>query len=110
MTQLTGFKSDHIGSYIVKDPESTLDYSINWEDWLDTGDTITGSNWTIETIAGDTDPVLRTTDGFVGTGLTTIWVSGGTAGNNYRITNTITTDNGLTDERYFRVFVKDRSA
>jgi len=109
MTQTTGFRTDNIGSYIVKDPESYLDYSIDWSDWLDLGDGIATSTWTIQSITGDSDPL--TTDNNTRTlTTTTVWLAAGSASNNYRITNTITTASGLTDERYFRVFVKDRSA
>jgi hypothetical protein len=111
MTQLTGFRRDRTGSYIEKDPQSYLDYSMDWSDWMPTGDQISTSSWTIETISGDAAPL--TTDQNtknVSTSITTVWLAAGTAGNNYEVTNTIVTDNGLTEERYFRVFVKNRSA
>lgn len=108
MTQLTGFTRDRDGAFIVKDPDSYLDYSVDWSDWLDDSDDIATSTWTIETITGDTAP-LTTDANSKANGITTIWLDGGTAGNNYRVTNTITTDNGLTDERYFRIFVKNRT-
>ena len=111
MTQLTGFRSDRTGSYIDKDPDAYLDYSIDWSDWMPNGDTIATSTWSIETIAGDANPM--TTDQNTlnpSTSIATVYLDAGSAGNNYTITNTITTTNGLTDERFFRVFVKQRSA
>lgn len=110
MTQTTGYKTDNIGSYIVKDPDSTLDYSVDWGEWLVEGDTLTNSTWTIQTISGDASPMTQTTSAVQSSGKATVWLTAGTAGNNYRITNTIETAAGLTDERYFRIFVRDRTA
>lgn len=109
MTQTTGFRTDNIGSYIVKDPDSYLDYSIDWSDWLNSGDGILSSTWTIQAITDDANPIT-TDNNLTTTSSATVWLSGGTTGNNYRITNTITTAAGLTDERYFRIFIKDRTA
>lgn len=74
-----------------KDPNATLDYSINWEDWL-AGDTITVSNWTAT--AGITIESASNT-----TTLASVWLSGGTARDNYTITNAITTAGGRIDDR-----------
>lgn len=110
MTQLTGFKKDAIGSYIEKDPQSVLDYTIDWTDWLINNDALSTMTWTISTISGDASPLAKTSDLIdLSTNKTTIYVSGGTANNNYRVTCRITTDAGLTEERYFRIFVRDRS-
>lgn len=111
MTQLTGFRKDRTGSYIDKDPDAYLDYSIDWSDWMPAGDSLASSSWTIETIAGDSNAMTTDQNTFSGgTNIATVWLDGGSAGENYTITNTITTTNGLTDERFFRVFVKQRSA
>ena len=107
----TGFTTDRIGAYTEKDPQATLDYTIDWDLWVSTGDTIASSQWAIETITGDANPLVMTTDSFDNiNNTTTVWIADGSISNQYRITNTITTTNGLTDERYFRIFVKDRSA
>lgn len=110
MTQLTGFKTDRQGAYIEKDPDATLDYSIDWSDWLSQGDSLQTSTWTISTIAGDTAPVTQESTAInTITSTATIVVSGGGANNIYKLTNRITTDNGLVDERYFRLFVKNKT-
>jgi len=106
----TGFNKDRIGAYIEKDPQSTLDYTIDWSKWINGSDTLDTSTWTIETIAGDATPLASTTTTLDSTNhLTHIWLTAGVDANNYRVTNTVTTVNGLTEERYFRVFVKDRT-
>lgn len=67
---------------------STLDYVFDWtdEDWLDTGELIVTSVWTEPT--GITVLTTSNTDT-----TTTIWILGGTAGETYKFSNTITTDN-----------------
>lgn len=105
-----GFDTDRFGAYINKDPQSTLDYSIDWTDWMPTGQQIDSSSWTISTVSGDSAPLASSSTTFnASDDLTTVFLTAGTAGNKYTVTNTITTDSGLTDERYFRVFVKNIS-
>lgn len=79
----------------LKDPDSVLDYVIDWSDWLD-GDTISTSTWaTPSGITKDSDSNNTTT--------TTIWLSGGTLGKTYRITNRIVTAAGRTADETFKV-------
>ena len=67
----------------IKDPESVLDYGFDWSDWLDTDDTVSTSTWKVPTgITEDSDTNTTTT--------TMIWLSGGTVGSQYKITNRIT--------------------
>ena len=107
---MSGFNTDKIGSFIDKDPQSTLDYTIDWSSWVTDGDAIATSVWDVETIAGDVTPVVNTNDVMdVGASTSTVWLSGGELRNTYRITNTITTTNGLTDERYFRLNITNKS-
>lgn len=108
MATITGFYKDNTGYVIDKDPESRLDYQLTWGDWLPSGDTITASTWTAETISGDTDNLNVTSDEFTDT-TTTVTVNGGTEGNIYRLYNQITTNGGLIERRFFRVKVKSRS-
>lgn len=84
----------------TKDPQSVLDYQIDWSKWL-RGDTIASSTWTVR--AG----ITKTDEDFTDT-TATIWLSGGTVGMSYLLTNTITTVGGRTDERSIQVIVRDR--
>lgn len=108
MATTTGFYKDNTGYVIDKDPESRIDYQLVWSDWLTSGDIISTSSWTAETISGDTDNLTVTSSEFTDTA-TTVTVNGGTSGNIYRLYNTIETDGGLTERRFFRVKVKERS-
>lgn len=84
----------------TKDPQAVLDYTIDWSAWLN-GDTIVGSVWTVET------GITKTTDSFTST-VTTVWLSGGTVGKDYEITNRVTTATGRIDDRTFIIHVEDR--
>lgn len=85
-----------------KDPNSVLDYSIDWSDWLGS-DTIHSSTWTLP--AGIIkDPVGQ--DSFTNT-VTTIWLSGGTAGTTYTILNRIVTHGGRTADQTFKITCKE---
>lgn len=56
--------------YVNKDPDSVLDYEIDWSSWLVDGDTIATSTWTFPAgLTKDSDTNTTTT--------ATVWVSGG---------------------------------
>lgn len=76
----------------TKDPDALLDYQVDWSAWLVDGDTIASSTWEVQSgLTLETDASSTTT--------ATAWLSGGTAGATYRVTNRITTAAGLTDDR-----------
>ena len=92
----------------IKDPQSVLDYGFGWSDWLDTGDTVSTSTWTVPTDAsspavGITEDSESETDT-----TTTIWLSKGVVGVKYKITNHVVTANGRTVERSFYVKVESK--
>lgn len=84
----------------IKDPEALLDYQVDWAAWLG-ADTIDTSVWSVPTgLTAETDSKTNTT--------ATIWLSGGTSGQTYRVTNQIETVGGRTDERSFIVRVEEQ--
>lgn len=91
----------------IKDPDSVLQYTLNWDGgapgpWLSTGETISTSAWTLSStgITKDSDSNTNTT--------TSIIVSGGTAGEDYELTNRISTSNSQTTDRTIRIKVLER--
>lgn len=84
----------------IKDPDAVLDYSIDWSDWLGS-DTISTSTWEVD--SGITEDSNSNTDT-----VTTIWLSGGTAGKKYELTNRITTTGGRTDDRTIIIVVRNK--
>lgn len=97
------------------DPNAVLDYGVDWRaltngtggtDWLEEGETITASTWTLPD--GITvDPANPALDDATES-TTTIWLTGGTAGQTYRVTNHITTSAGREDDRSIFLRVIDR--
>lgn len=88
---------------ILKDPDADLDYAVDWGTgaepgpWLPAGDSIATSVWTVPDglVLGTGDKAPTITGG----NLTRCWLSGGTAGTTYQVTNQITTVDGRVDER-----------
>jgi len=76
----------------IKDPDAVLDYQRDWSAWLTDAETITASTWTPDPSNTDTDLTIDS-DSHTATGAT-LWLSGGTVGATYRITNHITTSAG----------------
>ncbi len=77
-----------------------LDYSVNYTDWL-AGDQISTSVWTYSSgITHGAESINQAKT------ITTIWLSGGTAGQKYTITNTMITVGGRTWYATFKVEVK----
>jgi len=103
MPNLTGFQEDRVGAYIEKDPYAVLDYSLDWTNWMPSGDTITSI--AVSADAGITIDSTTNTDY-----IATANISGGTAGNIYNIEFKIVTTNGLRDSRNFRIKVLERQA
>lgn len=87
----------------VKDPASILDFSFDWSDWLDNGETISLS--VMEATTGLT--IDSTTASLTST---TAWLSGGTSGRTYTLTNRITTNHvpARVDERSVTIRVTNR--
>ena len=90
----------------TKDPDSILTYTLNWNGstpgpWLDTGDTISTSTWIVPNgISASTSSNTNTT--------TTVKVGAATSGEDYSLTNRITTANGLKTDRTILIRVRER--
>ena len=106
MATLTGYKRDNLGIYIDKDPLAELDYSLDWSEYTQSGDSISTASWSIDAISGDASPLATGASSVVGD-TTTVIISGGSVGNIYTVRCTITTTEGLTDRRSFRISVKN---
>lgn len=106
----TGYAKDNIGSWISKDPESQLIYSMDWSEWLPTGDTLASVVYTLQVRANDPEPLIKGATGIQSDVISFVELSGGQVGKLYTVTAAITTVDGLTDRRSFRVKVENRSA
>lgn len=90
-----------MGNSFVHDPDANLPYGVDWTSWLADGDTIQTSTWMVPAglVKGDED---------VADGQATVWLSGGTAGDSYSVTNHIVTTQGMEDDRTIRILARDR--
>jgi hypothetical protein len=96
----------------LKDPSAVLDYKFDWaaltngsgtEDWLASGETISTKTVTATTgITIDSSTITDTNTSV------TVWLSGGTAGNEYTVTCRIVTSSSRTDERSIIIRCVDR--
>jgi len=81
-----------------KAPSEALDHTISYADRLGTSDTIATSTFAVDTgLTNVSDTNSDTT--------TSIRLSGGTAGQRYKVTNTVTTTDGEDHEQVFYVDV-----
>jgi hypothetical protein len=87
-----------------KDPDATLDYQLDWADWLAEGVSIVDLDVTATAgVTVDSTSFTATT--------TTAWLSGGTAGDIALITFRITTDSSPVaqiDDRTVKLRILDR--
>lgn len=85
----------------LKDPESVLDYTWDWSNWLTDDDSILTSVVIVpEGIAKDSTITDSTK--------VTVWLSGGTVSTLYTLDCKIITANGRIDSRQMIIYVKDR--
>ena len=85
----------------LKDPSAILDWAFDWTDWLAAAETITDHTITADTgITVDSSTEL---DGKI-----IVWLSGGTAGINYKVACLVETSAGRTDERTLWIRVSNR--
>lgn len=95
------YDSDDV-PFIEKSPAARLDYTVDWSDWLATGETISSSVWSSD-ISG-----ISLASTMTSITKATAWISGGVIGTTYTFRNWIKTSVTREDTRAFNVVVKDR--
>jgi hypothetical protein len=86
----------------TKDPDAVLDWSFDWTAWLNTP----AESISTSTFSATPGIVLGTTSN-TPTGAT-VWLSGGSDGRPYTVTNQIVTSQGRTDNRSVTIRVQNR--
>ena len=94
------FASRNYG-WAEQDKSALLDYSEDWTDAIIGDDQIVSSTWAAD--SGD----LVLSDPLIAGVVTTVWITGGVAGKSYRVTNTIVTEQGRRDVRFFMLSITD---
>jgi hypothetical protein len=85
----------------IKDPNGRLDYAFDWSAWLEDGETITSTSFTVPLGDVEVDADAEA-DGVV-----TVWLVGGTVGK-AKVTCHIVTSVGREDDRTMSITVKER--
>lgn len=85
----------------AKDPNEVLDYSIDWNPRLVSGDTISTVTWTIP--VGITQGAASNANG-----VTSVFISGGTENAVYTVQCRITTTGGRTMDQSVKLKIKSR--
>lgn len=98
----SGFDLTKRYATINKDPSAVLPYTIDWSPWLEVGDTIVASVWTLPAGTLTMDSESHTTTA------TQIVLSSGDNNKKYDVENHITTANGLEDSRRITLNVATR--
>ncbi len=85
----------------AKDPDDIADYQMDWSNRLEEGETLETSTFTV--VQGSVEIDSQDFNG----GLTTVWLSGGTAGEVCLIRNRVTTDQGRQWDNTGRLRVRE---
>lgn len=85
-----------------KDPSDERFYGLDWQDEL-VSDTIETSSWVVSPTGS-----MVIFDSSATTTTAIVWVAGGIAGTQYRLTNTITTTAGQTRQQSLLVYCDEK--
>jgi hypothetical protein len=90
---------------LLKDPEASLDYAVDWGAEYLNGDAISQSEWQVVPVeAGG----LVIAGGRFDSTVATVTASGGVPGRLYQLTNTVVLESGLSDSRSIVLRVEQR--
>lgn len=90
---------------LLKDPEASLDYAVDWGLEYLTGDTLAQSDWHVTPV--ETGGISIVTSAFDDT-IAKATAAGGVAGHLYELTNHVVLSSGLTDSRSVVLRVEKR--
>lgn len=86
----------------AKDPAAILDYKWNWASWLAEGEVIESI-----TVSRDSLDITIDSSSFTDTTVT-VWLSGGTVGDEYIVSVLVNTNQDRTDERSIKILMEQR--
>jgi hypothetical protein len=92
---------------VTKDPDANLDYQMDWSNWLESGDSLTTTQW----LVSGPDAILKVAASpapEVDGPISRCWLEDGTAGARYKLTCRIETLAGRVDDRTVLVIVRER--
>lgn len=86
----------------TKDPDAVLDYTINWAKWLPEGDQI------VAVTTPDAEAGITVDSASFTATTTTVWVSGGSVGQTYKVPVHIETSGGREDDQTLEFRVREQ--
>ncbi len=92
-------------TFLLKHPDATLDYAVDWGSEYLSGETLATSGWTVEPV--ETGGLTLASSAF-DLLIATATVSGGKTSKIYRLTNHVTTTTGRDDSRSIMLRVEKR--
>lgn len=93
----------------TKDPDSLLDYEIDWSNFLSDSDGNVIDSLVASSFIPDAGITVRLDPPATFTSTKTrVWIEGGTEGSQYDIVNRIRTSDGRIEDRFFRIKIKSR--
>jgi hypothetical protein len=93
-------------SFLLKDPDAVLDYSIDWgAEYLDDGELLAASEWSVDP---DESGGVSVVGSDFDASTSSVKAAGGVAGRLYRLANKVTTASGRIDERSIVIRVEKR--
>lgn len=92
-------------TFLLKHPEATLDYAVDWgADYL-SGEALATSDWTVEPAEPGGVAIASSAFDLL---VANVVVGGGVNGHLYRLTNQVTTTDGRNDSRSIMLRVEKR--
>lgn len=92
----------------IKQPAEVKDYIVDYTPWLEPiSDTISDVTTDIVCITNPTDTSLKCDPVFLSPMKVKCWISGGTTGQKYKMTITVTTHGGRVDQSELIFVIKD---
>lgn len=88
-------------STYTKQPADTLDYDVDYTEWLDAGDTLISAVTSVDVVG------LTVAAPMIVGSKVKLWVSSGTHGTTYKVTLTVTTEHGRIKQDEVRFKLKD---
>lgn len=90
-----------------KQPADVKDYDVNFSKWLPIGDTISTYSGFVTCLSTPTDTTLIINSQSATSQILKTWIRAGTSGKKYKVTVTIVTAGGRTQQDEFIIKVKD---
>ena len=91
-------------SYYLKDPDSRVDYSVDWSGYLD-GQTLADSAWSV---TPDEPEGIAVAEASFDLHRAAVRLTGGIVGRVYTVANRVTLSDGSVDERAITLRVEER--